>query len=160
MADGEDKFSQTLNPYSWNKIANMIYLEAPAGVGYSWTTLTDPAYTDESSAEDNYLAVKKFFTLFGEYADNEFYISGESYAGVYVPFLAHKIAVEHKDDNTINLKGILVGNGVTDLTYDDASLWAMGFWHGIIDHKLEKKMWNDNCYPHQMSTETKFTGTR
>jgi len=160
MADGEDKFSQTLNPYSWNKIANMIYLEAPAGVGYSWTTLTDPAYTDDSSAEDNYLAVKKFFTLFGEYADNEFYISGESYAGVYVPFLAHKIAVEHKDDNTINLKGILVGNGVTDLTYDDASLWAMGFWHGIIDHKLEKKMWNDNCYPHQMSTETKFTGTR
>lgn len=138
----------------------MLYLEAPAGVGYSWTGTPNPEYTDESSAEDNYLAVKQFFNLFGEYADNEFYISGESYAGVYVPFLAHKIAVEHKDDNNIKLKGILVGNGVTDLNYDDNSLWAMGFWHGMIDHKLEKKMWKDNCYPHAMSIETQFTGTR
>lgn len=160
MADGDTKFSQTLNPNSWNKIANMIYLEAPAGVGYSWSNLKKPAYTDDSSAEDNYLAVKKFFSLFGEYADNEFYISGESYAGVYVPFLAHKIAVQYKDDNSINLKGILVGNGVTDLDYDDTSLWAMGFWHGVIDYKLERKMFNDNCYPHQMSTETQRNGAR
>jgi len=158
MPDNKTTFTQTLNPYSWNKVANMIYIESPAGVGYSWAAGAKPKYTDESSAEDNYLAVLEFFKKFPEYKDNEFYISGESYAGVYVPFLAHKIAVEHVKDNSVNLKGILIGNGVTDLDYDDTSLWAMGFWHGLIDKKLEDKMFKGNCYPHEMSTNTQRGG--
>lgn len=138
----------------------MIYIESPAGVGYSWTSTVMPEYTDDSSAEDNYLAIKAFYEKFPEYRDNDFFISGESYAGVYVPFLAHKIAVEHKDDNIIPLKGILIGNGVTDLDYDDTSLWAMGFWHGLVPKKLEDKMWKANCYPHQLSTIVQRGGAR
>jgi carboxypeptidase C (cathepsin A) len=160
MPDGQDTFTQTKNPYSWNKIANMLYLEAPAGVGYSFSTKTQPEYTDDSAAEDNYLALEEFFKLFTNYNNNEFYISGESYAGIYVPFLAHKIAVEHAAKTTINLKGILVGNGVTENYYDDESLWAMGFWFGLVDYKLERQMWKGNCYPHELSTETEKTGTR
>jgi carboxypeptidase C (cathepsin A) len=33
MADGATNF--TYNEWSWNNNANMIYIEAPAGVGYS-----------------------------------------------------------------------------------------------------------------------------
>jgi carboxypeptidase C (cathepsin A) len=113
----------------------MVYIESPAGVGYSYVDGTEiPEYTDESSAEDNYLALKAFFAAgkFDELKDNDVYISGESYAGIYVPFLAHKILVEKKD-TSIKLQGILVGNGVTDLKYDNDALWAMGFWHNVID---------------------------
>ena len=135
MPDGQTTFNTEANQYSWNKIAHMVYIESPAGVGYSYVDGTEiPEYTDESSAEDNYLALKAFFAAgkFDELKDNDVYISGESYAGIYVPFLAHKILVEKKD-TSIKLQGILVGNGVTDLKYDNDALWAMGFWHNVID---------------------------
>lgn len=132
MADGADVFDQTPNPYSWNKLANMIYIESPAGVGYSYYDGDAPSYNDENTAVDNYETIKAFFAKFPELKDNEFYISGESYAGIYVPFLAHQIAIVKKD-TTINLKGILVGNGVTQHKYDDKALYAMSFWHNIID---------------------------
>ena len=67
----------------------MLYIESPAGVGYSYVDGAKPAYTDENVAEDNYLTIKKFFEKFAELKDNDFFISGESYAGIYVPFLAH-----------------------------------------------------------------------
>jgi len=129
----------------------MVYVESPAGVGYSFVDSEEiPEYTDETSAEDNYLAVKAFLTKFADLKDNDVYISGESYAGVYVPFLAHKILVEKKDTQ-INLKGILVGNGVTDLKYDSNALWAMGFWHNIVDKDLEDNLVAHHCFPKELS---------
>ena len=46
------------------------------------------------------MALKDFFTGFPEYATNEFFITGESYAGVYVPTLAARIV----DDPEFNFK--------------------------------------------------------
>jgi len=58
-----------------------------------------------------------FFTLFPELRKNEFYVTGESYAGKYIPTLAHYIhQMNQKPDKKfkINLKGLAVGNGMTD----------------------------------------------
>ena len=79
--------------------------------------MRDDKNTDESVARDNLQALVQFFDKFPGYKKNDFYISGESYAGVYVPTLAYEIVKYNKLPNrktTIKLKGIMVGNACTD----------------------------------------------
>ncbi|ROT70561.1 putative serine carboxypeptidase CPVL isoform X2 [Penaeus vannamei] len=64
---------------------------------------------------DLYAAVLQFFTLFPELQRNSFFVTGESYAGKYVPALTYTI---HKENPTakikINLKGMAIGDGLCD----------------------------------------------
>ncbi|CAH8548529.1 unnamed protein product [Schistosoma turkestanicum] len=76
------------NPYSWNKIANVLYLEAPAGVGFSYSTDPDQIWDDDKTALDNYHALLHFLKKFPEYEGRRLFIAGESYGGVYVPTLS------------------------------------------------------------------------
>ncbi|MEE6528776.1 hypothetical protein FKM82_017356, partial [Ascaphus truei] len=79
-------------------------------------------------AHNNYLALKEFFRLFPEFSKNDFYITGESYGGVYVPTLA----VEVSQDPSINLKGIAVGNGLTSYELNYNSLFYFSHYHAIL----------------------------
>ncbi len=135
-----------LNDYSWNKKANVIYLESPAGVGFSYIDSKndfDWETNDETSAMQNLEAVLNFFKNFPNLKRNDFYISGESYAGIYVPFLASKILEYNKrtpEVDKVMLKGILVGNGVTDWKYDTTpALLEFGFTHAIYSPELRNK---------------------
>ena len=64
----------------------------------------------------------EWYEKFPEFKSNDLYISGESYAGVYVPYLAHYIVKHNEeasdDDFKPNLKGFAVGNGVTNWKLD------------------------------------------
>ena len=103
-----------LNPFSWTTISNMLFIEAPTCVGYSYgDSAGDCSHNDTSQAQDNYGALQAFFAGYPEFAANDFYITGESYAGIYVPTLA-KAVVQGNAAGAgvhINLKGIAVGNG-------------------------------------------------
>lgn len=100
------------NPYSWTKYVNLLALEAPVGVGYSYCSRQEDmkkpcVNTDRYTASASRAALVDFFTKkFPEFASNEFYITGESYAGVYIPTLTKEIL----DNSTLNLKGIAVGD--------------------------------------------------
>jgi carboxypeptidase C (cathepsin A) len=76
------------NPYSWNVRANMLYIEMPAGVGYSIGDPDNMNYNDMSSSQDNLIALIAWYAKFPEFVNHDLYISGESYAGIYVPYLA------------------------------------------------------------------------
>jgi hypothetical protein len=93
----------------WQKAASYIFLESPAGVGFSYCDYDNCTASDTSTAIDNHRVLKKFFAGFPEFAKNDFYITGESYAGVYCPTLAEQIM--NDASNAINLKGLAVGNG-------------------------------------------------
>lgn len=80
-----------LNPWPWNKKANILYLENPAGVGFSYSSDGDLNYTDHSVSVDVFTAVRDFFANWPELLPNKLYITGESYAGIYGPFLALQI---------------------------------------------------------------------
>lgn len=72
----------------------MLYIEAPAGVGYSFCLdkYECTNFNDDNSAYDNLLALLYFFEeKFPERKHNPLYLSGESYAGIYVPYLAYEL---------------------------------------------------------------------
>lgn len=142
MPDGEERFFR--NPNSWNLETNMLYIESPAGVGYSYFYGDDKGHFDDtSSSEDNYAALVAFFEKFPEYRDHDLFISGESYAGIYVPYLAWQI-IEH--GSQFNLQGIIVGNGVTNYTYDcEPAYVGMGFWHALYSIEIHDKIAEYHC---------------
>ncbi|OMJ83479.1 hypothetical protein SteCoe_15582 [Stentor coeruleus] len=154
MENGPYIFSETnntmfANPYTWNKNASMLYLEAPAGVGYSMLgSLINNNTNDNQTASDNLQALFQWFNYFPEYKTNPFYIAGESYAGIYVPLLAYYIQQSNLNVSNlqINLKGILVGNGVTNWNVDAYNIWPQFlYWHQLIDDSIYVPWVNNNC---------------
>ena len=91
MLEDDGVFSENL--WSWNKEANVLYIESPAGVGFSYCDnhRLCNQHSDASSSLDNLDALLSFFEKFPEYLGNDLYLTGESYAGVYVPYLAFRI---------------------------------------------------------------------
>jgi hypothetical protein len=102
-------YTVQLNNYSWNVKASMIYLEQPAGVGFSFCNKSAPFcnFSDITQADDTFSFLVKFFDEFPEFVSNEFFLTAESYGGVYVPTLAHNLLTR---PNNLNFKGIAIGN--------------------------------------------------
>ena len=93
---------------AWNNNASVLYLEAPICVGYSYADDGKCVMNDNTTAQDNYEALLLFFTKkFPEYIANDFFVSGESYAGNYVPLLSYNIINGNAKSGAtkINLKG-------------------------------------------------------
>ena len=110
------------NPKAWTTVANVLFLDSPSNVGFSYCgtkAKTAPcSWTDTSTAALNFGALQQFFSKFPEYAQNRFYIWGESYAGIYIPMLAE--AILNASSTTVGESagpavplpvGIGVGNG-------------------------------------------------
>uniref|UniRef100_A0A0D6QXK7 Carboxypeptidase n=1 Tax=Araucaria cunninghamii TaxID=56994 RepID=A0A0D6QXK7_ARACU len=130
------------NSYSWNKEANVLYLESPAGVGFSYSS--DPSYytdvNDTKTATDNLLFLLGWFEKFPEYKSRELYLTGESYAGHYIPQLADLIVQFNRKEKIFNLKGIAIGNPLLDF-YTDLNASAEYLWsHGLISDLTYKSM--------------------
>ncbi|VDD87490.1 unnamed protein product, partial [Enterobius vermicularis] len=123
------------NPYSWNRIANVLTLESPVGVGFSYTDDGKLETDDAKVASDNWSALKEFFTAFPQFRKNDFYIAGESYGGIYVPTLAEAVHSGQKNFN-INLKGLLIGNGCVSEKINTNTMIQYGYNHGMIDEML------------------------
>ena len=105
------------NLFSWNTNTNLIAIEQPAGVGFSKRNDPHFLWTDDLTAENLLYGIKDFLNEFN-LKGKDFYISGESYAGIYIPFLATHI-LEDSSSDKVNLKGILIGNGLTDFHTDN-----------------------------------------
>ena len=112
----DDGKTTTVNPYSWTETAHVLWLDQPAGVGFSYGEETD--VNEQMVAEDAYYFLQAFMQTYPEYADSPLYIVGESYAGHYVPSISHRIYEGNKKlpaDGLIKLNyaGLAIGNGLT-----------------------------------------------
>lgn len=143
--NGKVKF----NPSSWNANASVIFLDQPVNVGFSYSG--NAVSNTVAAGKDVYALLTLFFKQFPEYAEQDFHISGESYAGHYIPVFASEI-LAHKKRN-INLKSVLIGNGLTDgLTqyeYYKPMACGDGGWPAVLDAGECQAM--DNALPRCLS---------
>ncbi|KAM1447679.1 hypothetical protein COP1_006532 [Malus domestica] len=113
----QKNLSLTWNDYGWDKASNILFVDQPVGTGFSYTTNTaDIRHDEEGVSNDLYDFLQEFFTQHPQFAKNDFYITGESYAGHYVPALASRVhkGNKAKEGTHINLKGFAIGNGLTN----------------------------------------------
>eukprot|EP01084_Bolivina_argentea_P170974 296233_1 len=125
--------------YTWLNAMNIVWVEQPAGVGFSFSNVTSDYYTnDQKSAIDNYNFVRGFFNKFSNYKNNDFYITSASYGGHYMPLLAQQIVEGNKagNDPQINLKGILVGNPKTDAIEQTKGKYDTLYGHQMVSQPL------------------------
>ena len=157
-----NKYIFEKNDYSWNEVGHVLYVEQPLLTGFSIpasskasssstgggsggtnTSSTDNIVTNEFQVgEDFYAFLLSFYKVFPQFASikTPLILSGESYAGKYIPFIAQTIIkrqeasdlyhVEDKDVH-IPLHGVLIGNGAID-PQQDLSHAAYGYYHGLI----------------------------
>ena len=123
------------NPASWTSLASVVFLEQPAGVGFSKTT--DPSElksNDYTAARDNVLTIREFFKRYPERINNTMYLASESYGGHYIPQLTLALLADRELSK--NFEGFLVGNPFTSYGSGDTAfiqtLWGLQ----LIDYPL------------------------
>jgi cathepsin A (carboxypeptidase C) len=140
-----EKGEVVYNPSSWNENANVIFLDQPVNVGYSYSS--GKVSNTVAAGKDVYALLTLFFKQFPQYAKQSFHISGESYAGHYIPVFAAEI-LSHKKRN-INLQSVLIGNGLTDgytqYEYYRPMACGDGGWPAVLNEQECATM--DNALP-------------
>ncbi|XP_020582951.1 serine carboxypeptidase-like 19 [Phalaenopsis equestris] len=136
-----------VNPYSWTKIANMIFVDWPIGTGFSYS-MTDKDYiTDDIQAKGNILKfLRKWFLRHPNFMLNPFYMGGDSYGGKMATLVSHDIVEENEQGQKplINIKGYLNGNTITGEKIDLNSRVPHAYGLGIISEELYKLI-QTNC---------------
>ncbi|CAK4239185.1 unnamed protein product [Aphanomyces euteiches] len=121
------------NPYSWTSNANVIWVDQPVGVGFSYGRLPeDYDHTLDDVANNMYLFLQGWLKEHPSFAGRPFFITGERFAGHYGPIIAAKLLTRQpaNDEIAIPLQGVAIGNGWTsaiiqtqhqiDLIYENA----------------------------------------
>ena len=155
------------NKYAWTKKSAMLFVEQPGGVGFStaskkWTGEKADERTEKNVAHSFYAFLQNMYSVFGEdLAKKEVYITGESYAGMYIPSIAHEIHLQNKimslspatpgvvdasvipqlqdkiDSSRISrvipIRGLAIGNGWIDAKIQASTYVDYAWWHGMID---------------------------
>ncbi|KAK9064617.1 hypothetical protein SSX86_015999 [Deinandra increscens subsp. villosa] len=116
-AAGWKNFTLELNPYTWTKAANVIFLDLPAGVGFSYaTTLKGWTSSDSILAIHSYEFLMKWFVEHPKFLKNSLYISGISYMGILVPPVTLQVYKGNENGRhpQLNIKGYLIVSPLTD----------------------------------------------
>ena len=132
----EDRYVLKETQYGWDTVGHLLYVDQPVNTGFSFTSdSSDEARDEETVSNDMFEFLQDFFLSRPELADNPLFITGESYAGHYVPAVAHRAFVASKKDEgsvNLNLKGFAIGNGLTDPEVQYAAYAKYSVGIGIV----------------------------
>lgn len=146
--------NNTQNPATWASAASLLFLDTPVGTGFSYDNSDPkPIYNDFNLAQDNQLAVQTFFQLYPDFKTSDLYIAGQGYSGKQVPMLGYWLS---KNVSSVNLKGLILGNGFTDdltLAYSSLSFAAD---HALFSTDLQNLTYQ-SCQQNYFAPSCAFT---
>ncbi|KAL0691295.1 hypothetical protein Bca4012_090974 [Brassica carinata] len=127
-SDNGDIPSLVSTTYSWTKVANIIYLDQPAGTGFSYSRnpLADIP-SDIRSAKLVNEFVHNWLAKHPEYYSNPFYVTGNSYSGIVVPAIVQEISND----------------------FDNNDNWRIPFAHGMA--LISDENYQSNCWANDES---------
>ncbi|GMP79697.1 hypothetical protein CsSME_00035142 [Camellia sinensis var. sinensis] len=137
------------NSMSWNKASNLLFVESPAGVGWSYSnTTSDYVCGDDSTAGDMHMFMMKWYEKFPEFKSRDLFLTGESYAGHYIPQLAIAILDHNAHSNgfKFNLKSIAIGNPLLKLDRDVPATYEFFWSHGMISDEIGLTIMSDCAF--------------
>lgn len=150
FVNGSDEPS--LNPYSWNSYANMLYVDQPIGTGFSFGD--DEATSTVTAAPFVWKFMQAFFEAFPTYESREFALWTESYGGHYGPEFAgmyrgpledgNDMLIEHRADIVLDYfqnQNKAISNG--SVTGEVIDLVALGINNGWIDPIIQEQAYID-----------------
>lgn len=121
----------SLNEYSWNKGANLIYVDQPIGTGYSNPVRSSYDQNEDQVSLHLYNFLVNWLEKHPSYKGRPLFLLGESYAGHYIPAISAYIA-RHKTPE-INFIGFGIGNGLVDVYYQYPSYATFALDNGLTN---------------------------
>ncbi|KAJ7050430.1 serine carboxypeptidase [Mycena amicta] len=133
-----DANGTTFHPESWNTNANIFFVDQPIGVGFSYADYGETVSTTEEGAKDIAAFMFVFFEHFSKFKGRALHMTGESYGGRYVPVFAAEVYDQNArlaaaGYTPINLKSVMIGNGITDFFHQMSSVFDMQCTSASID---------------------------
>lgn len=133
------------NPSPWNRLFGLLFLDSPIGTGFSLAATTEEIPRNQTAvAQHLYAAITRFIELDPVFKNRPIYITGESYAGKYIPALGYYILKKNglvsPDKVAVNLKGVAIGNGLTDPETQVATHGVNAYFSGFINERQKEEL--------------------
>ncbi|XP_059636305.1 serine carboxypeptidase-like 7 [Cornus florida] len=146
----------SLNDYAWTQALNMIYIDAPVGTGFSYSTTAEGYISNDSKTVAHlYQFLGKWLLDHTDFASNNIYIGGESYSGVTVPMLVQEISDGIKAGHypSMNIRGYVLVNPKTDSFIDNNERIPYAYGMSLISKEIYEAT-KESCNGDYVNTDS------
>lgn len=143
--DGDIRLEE--KEFGWDVSADMIFVDQPINTGFSYSDNPDDScYDEDCVSKDMVDFMVALLDAKPELKGRDFFVTGESYAGHYVPAVAFQVFLASQGSTgkerllDISLKGLAIGNGLTNPAIQYGAYPEFAFQHGLISELSRDEM--------------------